>query len=219
MYNGGKNKVYQTIINQIPPHRIYIELCLGSGAVMRHKRPADINIGVDLLPGLTDKFNYPPAMIFLQQSIFDFLEKSNLPEATDTFIYIDPPYLFDTRLNQKQLYEHEFTEHDHLELLNIIRNLKCMVCISGYDSDIYNKILSDWRKVKYHTYDRQNRKRHEVLWCNYPEPAELHDYSHLGDDYIDRQRIKRKITRHINKLQALPLLERQAIIAAALEKL
>lgn len=55
MYPGGKNASYQHIINQIPPHRVYIEGFLGSGAIMRLKLPASINIGLDLdaevLPG------------------------------------------------------------------------------------------------------------------------------------------------------------------------
>jgi hypothetical protein len=50
-YPGGKNGagVYQTIINLMPPHEVYIEPFLGSGAVMRLKRPALLNIGVDLV--------------------------------------------------------------------------------------------------------------------------------------------------------------------------
>jgi len=48
MYPGGKNASYQHIINQIPPHRVYIEGFLGSGAIMRLKLPASINIGLDL---------------------------------------------------------------------------------------------------------------------------------------------------------------------------
>ncbi len=55
-YPGGKNGpgVYQTLINQIPPHDTYIETHLGGGAVLRHKRPAALNIGIDLHgPALT----------------------------------------------------------------------------------------------------------------------------------------------------------------------
>ena len=48
-YLGGKagTDVYQTIINRMPPHRVYMEPFLGSGAVMRHKKPASLNIGID----------------------------------------------------------------------------------------------------------------------------------------------------------------------------
>jgi hypothetical protein len=43
-YPGGKNGTgtFQKIINQMPPHDVYIEAFLGSGAVMRLKRPATL---------------------------------------------------------------------------------------------------------------------------------------------------------------------------------
>ena len=49
-YQGGKSGygVYQKIINQIPPHEIYIEPFLGDGGIMRNKRLAVRNIGIDL---------------------------------------------------------------------------------------------------------------------------------------------------------------------------
>lgn len=49
MYPGGKNGagVYQTIINQLPPHDTYIEPFLGSGAVLRMKKPARASIAID----------------------------------------------------------------------------------------------------------------------------------------------------------------------------
>jgi DNA adenine methylase len=49
-YLGGKNGAgtYQRLINAMPPHEVYIEPFLGSGAVLRLKRPAFFNIGIDL---------------------------------------------------------------------------------------------------------------------------------------------------------------------------
>jgi hypothetical protein len=51
-YPGGKNGcgTWQKIINLMPPHEVYIEPFLGSGAVMRRKRPARLNVGIDLDP-------------------------------------------------------------------------------------------------------------------------------------------------------------------------
>lgn len=49
-YPGGKSGpgVYHRLINLMPPHQTYIEPFLGGGAIMRLKRPARYNIGIDL---------------------------------------------------------------------------------------------------------------------------------------------------------------------------
>ena len=51
-YPGGKDAsgVHQNIINLIPPHDVYIETHLGGGYIMRKKRPAALNIGIDIDP-------------------------------------------------------------------------------------------------------------------------------------------------------------------------
>jgi DNA adenine methylase len=49
-YPGGKSGsgVYQRIINLMPPHEVYIEAFLGGGAILKRKRLARLNIGIDL---------------------------------------------------------------------------------------------------------------------------------------------------------------------------
>ena len=47
-YPGGKANIYQWLINHIPPHQTFISTHLGNCAVMRFKRPAQLNIGLDL---------------------------------------------------------------------------------------------------------------------------------------------------------------------------
>ena len=51
-YPGGKagSGVYQTLINQIPPHDVYVSATAGHDAVLRYKRPAARNIAIDLDP-------------------------------------------------------------------------------------------------------------------------------------------------------------------------
>ncbi len=63
-YPGGKGGagVYQTLINLIPPHETYIETHLGGGAIMRFKRSAKINIGIDLDPDVTSQIKYPKSV-------------------------------------------------------------------------------------------------------------------------------------------------------------
>jgi len=52
-YPGGKSGsgTYQRIICQIPPHQVYIEAFLGGAAIMSLKKPANLNIGIDLVDG------------------------------------------------------------------------------------------------------------------------------------------------------------------------
>jgi hypothetical protein len=47
-YPGGKGQVFRWLINEIPPHRRFISLFLGHCAIMRNKRPAAVNVGLDL---------------------------------------------------------------------------------------------------------------------------------------------------------------------------
>lgn len=60
-YPGGKNGsgTYQTIINEIPPHRIYIEPFAGSAAIFRHKRRSCTSILIDADAAATSKLTIP----------------------------------------------------------------------------------------------------------------------------------------------------------------
>ena len=133
--------------------------------------------------------------------------------SEQTFIYLDPPYLLSTR-RSGPIYEHELTEADHLKLLRMIKKLDCMVMISGYQSPMYARELSGWYRQSYLSQTRGGFSALEILWMNYPPPTALHDYAFLGEDYRERERIKRKIKRWADRLKSLPPLERAAILEA-----
>ena len=50
MWPGGKDGagVAQRLINQIPPHDVFVSAFLGDCAVMRRLKPASLSIGIDL---------------------------------------------------------------------------------------------------------------------------------------------------------------------------
>jgi thermostable 8-oxoguanine DNA glycosylase len=52
---------------------------------------------------------------------------------------------------------------------------------------------------------------------NYPEPTELHDYSYLGAEKRERERIRRRVNSWCQTLARLPILERKAIVDAITE--
>jgi len=217
-YPGGKNGngAYQHIINLIPPHRVFIELFGGSAPISRYKRPADENYIVELNTAAIDENNYPAGSIVINNCSISLLRSNYFPACKDTFIYADPPYLFSTRSHKAKIYKHEFTDTDHSDLLQLLSSTLAMVMISAYDNELYNYLLTGWHK---HTYKGMTRQgpRTETLYMNYPAPQELHDYSWLGKNCTDRQRIKRKLQRKIDGLKKLPVLEQKAIIHSLLQ--
>lgn len=95
----------------------------------------------------------------------DALELITDLHGRDTFIYIDPPYLQDTR--KKYLYNHEMTNEQHLKLLQIARESSCKVMISAYENEMYNTELTGWRKKRKSTTAECSRRRTETLYMNY----------------------------------------------------
>jgi len=87
-----------------------------------------------------------------------------------TLIYLDPPYLGE----RTEGYNHDETEDAfHLEMLTMANKAKCMIFISGYDNDLYNKLLSEkkgWQRKTIDTITKdstgQSHNRSEVVWTN-----------------------------------------------------
>lgn len=218
-YPGGKNGggAYQRIINYMPPHDTYVELFLGSGAVIRHKRTAFKNIGIDLSQNaiqLTKQLAPKTIRVEYQNiSAFTFLaQNTRLGLNDDALIYADPPYLPETR-KSGDLYEFEMSKQDHEELLYALKQMSCMVMISGYRSKLYDAKLRNWTRIDYKAVTRQGMVD-EALWMNFDPPKELHDYRYLGDNFRERERIKRKKERWKNRLEKMDRLERLALMDA-----
>ncbi len=86
-------------------------------------------------------------------------------KSTEALIYIDPPYILSTR--KKNLYNHEMSDKEHEELLDVIIQSPCKIAISGYENDLYNTRLADWNKKHKKTLAECTIERTETLWMNY----------------------------------------------------
>ena len=194
-YPGGKNcaGTYQTIINQIPPHAVFIELFAGSAAITRHKRPAAETILVDRDPEALEMLrgHCPPGTSLDNADALEVLRALIYREertlSANTFIYADPPYM-----HARCRYRYEFNAVGHAELLKLLNLCPCMVMISGYRSSLYNDLVGDWRRLDYSQITRGGVKAIESLWMNYPRPAILHDPRYAGGDYRQRENLARK---------------------------
>lgn len=301
-YPGGKAGagVYQTIINLMPPHEVYIEPFLGGGAILRMKRPARLNIGVDLDPAVIETWRnnlvpsseptlvdhqHPgrcirevsadrassggealladsgdggrrrspePAILatagengdaagaiadsgerrrqaspvtaipdpiapaggerslFLHQDGIAFLQSYRFTGRE--LVYCDPPYLMSTR-SGRRLYRFEMTALQHRQLLRVLRDLPCLVMVSGYESPLYSWALRKWNSMTFQAMTRGGRPATEWLWFNFERPVALHDYRYLGRTFRERERIKRKQFRWSRRLASMPVLEKQALLS------
>ncbi len=219
-YIGGKGGagVAQTIINQMPPHRVYIEPFLGAGAVLRAKRPADLTIGVELSPAvLRERWRGDeiPDLTLVEGDGLGYL--AGYPWAGGELVYLDPPYLLSTRSTKRAYYDCEMlTEREHNDLLWLAKRLPCPVLISGYASELYSRVLAGWRCITF-TSQTRGGPAVESLWLNYPEPAALHDYRYLGENFREREKLNRRRRRWAARLARMDLLERRALLAALAE--
>jgi hypothetical protein len=226
-YNGGKGRLYQHHINLIPPHQTWFSGFLGGGSVTKMKLPAKRNIVVDMDETAVSSFQShvmadpkrygERGWNIVLGSMFDVLPTIQLTEKD--FGYFDPPYPFHVRAGgERPLYRHEFgTIEEHQRLLDVLLGLDCMVMVCGYECELYYDVLNDWNMEKFKTYTRSGREVYDHVWYNYDPPLALHDYRYLGDDFRERERIKRKSTRWVNRFESLPILERKAIVSRLIE--
>lgn len=207
-YPGGKGKTFQHVINLMPPHRVYVETHLGGGAVLRHKRPAERNIGLDIDPRVIDAWHAAGRVDveLLCRSAEEFLAESAF--RGDELIYIDPPYYPATR-RRSRVYRFDYTAQHHDRLLDLVIKLPCMVILSGYASPLYETKLSGWRRRTFRAKTHVD-VREETLWFNFEPPQVLHDPRYMGADFRQRQATKRRLQRLQDKVRRMDPVERAA---------
>ena len=87
------------------------------------------------------------------------------------FIYLDPPYTLDTRT--KSIYIKEFSNEDHIKLIERLHSLKGKWALSGYRNDLYDGLLKDYRRIDdkpksvNSSRGKANSIKQECLWVNY----------------------------------------------------
>lgn len=105
----------------------------------------------------------------------DLIQRYNRPEV---LIYADPPYLDGIRTNKH--YEHEMELNDHETLLEVLKDHKGSVLLSGYSHELYSKHLKDWTEIQKDYTALGGVKRIESLWLN-PIAAEQMNQLSLFD--------------------------------------
>lgn len=95
-------------------------------------------------------------------------------DGRNTFFYLDPPYLHETRSSTKEYGKHEMSREQHAKLLNQLCLVKGKFILSGYRSDMYDHSakLAGWHRVDIEIDNKASSKKKkdkktECLWMNY----------------------------------------------------
>lgn len=220
-YNGGKagNGTYQAIINHIPKCDVFIDAMVGNGGIFFNLNLPALTIINDIDRSVIDKYNDASATpgIIVENDHYTGIIAKYDPWHRKVFFYFDPPYLTETRKSAKRLYKFEWNEDEHRKFLSMAATVKNDVMISHYPCKLYDQYLKAWNQFDFQSMTR-NGLATERIYMNYSKPHILQDYRYLGTDFRDRQRIKRKINRFINKLENLPVSERTGILSAVIAK-
>lgn len=219
-YPGGKGLagITQWLVGKMPTHSFYCEPFAGKAALLRNKPPAQSSLLIDRDPDTVEwlcELAWPGSIVKHGDGI-RWLETEAQDLDDDALLYCDPPYLHSTR-RRMNLYRFELTRKQHEQVLSLIKRLKCRVMISGYASPLYDRQLKSWQRDTHEAITRGRTMRTEVVWTNFDvrtvSPASPVEYSALGDDYRERERVARKLKRWAAKLEALPPREREAVLS------
>lgn len=218
-YPGSKNGsgVYQNIINLFPKHDIYIEAFLGSGAIIKRKSPAILNLGFDLSGDIIKKYDAGQGFNFSVTDSISFIHLAtpliNMihDQLQKILIYCDPPYLMHTRRSNEKLYKFELSQDRHIFFLDAISKLNCYVVLSCYDNEIYKSKLSPWKTLQIPTQTRKG-KAIETLYYNFSDTLLKHQYNFIGGTFRERAAKQGRIKRNINHILNLPQDEQYCIM-------
>jgi DNA adenine methylase len=113
----------------------------------------------------------------------DAIEAIQYWDGSHSVLYVDPPYVHDTRVDA-EYYAHEMSNDQHELMIDALLECRGHVVVSGYDHPIYNRFDdSGWERVEFKRlttmtasqrgkeddWDREIKprgERVEVVWLN-----------------------------------------------------
>ena len=89
-------------------------------------------------------------------------------DTPETLFYVDPPYVHSVR-GDTSAYGFEMTDEAHRELADCLNSIHGRAVLSGYRTDLYDRVFTDWHRV-----DADERRcnsvgtmRKESAWLNF----------------------------------------------------
>lgn len=138
---------------------------------------------VDILPKIHERLKE------VQFECTDALYVIERYARNGSFIYCDPPYMAETRVNHE--YDCEMSYEQHEQLLDLLLSVPGKIMLSGYDSELYRKLDDNgWSRVEFDVscnavgrtkksglkgegIIKETQGRTEVVWRNYVRADEV----------------------------------------------
>ena len=201
---ANDNGVWQRLINEIPPHDTFVALCMGKSKVLEKIRPATHTLGVDTSAFILDLIQQTVtdrSIELHKDSCIRFLKSYRWNPDSRYVIFIDPPSLAQP------------SDFPHMELLGLLASLQgqfpnLYFLVYHPDNPIYNEVLSGWRKVTF----SQRMGTHAIYASQPIVKGRLHDYRYVGNNWQDRDALKKAVTRWVNTFTGMVEAEREAML-------
>lgn len=207
--------VWQKIISEIPKCSLFIDAMCGSGLIGSLVNDCQV-IFNDINEAVIKKIKSANDFcLYTSEDYRKIIQRYDNGNRERVF-YFDPPYLFETRSYQLPIYKFEWDATDHKKFLSIITKMKSCVMVSHFTCKLYDTSLKNWRKINYPTMTRAGQ-RIETLYMNFKQPVLLQCFQHVGKDYIDRQRLKRKISALLSRFDKYDPQERAAVLSSIID--
>ena len=91
-------------------------------------------------------------------------------DAPGVVIYVDPPYLGETRpesIRGCAYGPHEMgSDEDHVAMAEVLRGCRGAVVLSGYRSALYDELFAGWERVERTAWADRGAERTECLWLS-----------------------------------------------------
>ena len=123
------------------------------------KSTSDYLSMIDKLPEIHNRLS---SVIIEHKDIMDLLDKY---DKETTFMYLDPPYVKETRLSN-QTYEVEMSNEEHIKMCERLLSFKGKILLSEYDNELYRILDSKFNKLSFKS-PNANSSATEILWKNY----------------------------------------------------
>lgn len=136
--------------------------------VVRRNMAKSVSDYLSTVDRLTEIHQRLSKVMIYNRDAFDLMEKYS---RDNVFMYVDPPYVLSTRSSAER-YAVDMTDEQQERLIDICANSKAKLLISGYDCELYDKLLDNgFTKASFtvNTIDgaRNPKTKVESLWLNY----------------------------------------------------